>query len=253
MCYDATSVNPARHNARFSLFFRAIVASAWLLIALAGSNHAWGHGSSGPLKDQRVILLQIHPDRVELGYSVILGPTTSENTRIEADADHNGAIDDTEKASIGETWRASAKKSLRVTIDGSPATFELDAAKVSLDGTAVNGALITVALHTKIDAGSTGAHVIEINDDIALPRGGDLDVQAWARGSARITEGGSSEGKSWSQHRHAGAADLRGPVSMHFVGGGKDPTWARYVWIGGGIAGLVVFVVGLRTLRTRRR
>jgi hypothetical protein len=252
MCYDATSVNPVRHIAPIGDFFRAIVATLTLLLVLGSSTVVSAHGSSGPLKDQRVILIQIHPDHIELGYSVILAPTSSENARSEADADHNGAIDDTEKAAIGETWRASAQRSVRVTIDGSVTTFQFDPAKVSLDGTGVNGALVTIALRTTIDAGSNDAHVIELTDDIALPRGGDLDVQAWARGTARITEPGARDGKAWSQHRHAGAADLRAPVSMHFVGGGKNRSWGRYAFFGGAVICMAAIAWILRQRREGR-
>ncbi|MCS6901699.1 MAG: hypothetical protein RMJ98_18500 [Myxococcales bacterium] len=194
------------------------------MVALSLPLEAGGHGEPGRGRDLRLITVTIDSHHLDLSYALLLGPASSLEFRKKADLSGDGLLSGNEKEAMATSLRQELEEQLVVYLDGQRHPLRFDATRATLEGDRVNGAPVTLLLRTRMNAGSTGSHKIEIWDRTSFAKKGDLDLRWEAKHEARLLdEAGNPTPSQRILHRHEMENDPQTAFHARFSGGGQPP------------------------------
>jgi len=132
---------------------------AVILVALAGSTAA-AHSEQFPKRDR--LALAPSGARVVIDYSIPAGDEARALREL-FDRDHSGALDERERAQLGEYLAQQAARFVALTVDGAAAALERVSAEPALGASANAGLTVTVTLAARVALGA-GEHRVRFAD-----------------------------------------------------------------------------------------
>jgi hypothetical protein len=150
------------------------VAGALLLVAAPLS----AHPEFAPQTTNHYIKFDlIAPDSVRLAYTVMVGPAPAAVARAQADANHDGRVDDDEARALGEKLRRAVAAGITITVDGARVAPAFESPAVGLAGDAVQPSPFSVDLVARLPAPGPTPHTLSFDDATPEPRLGETEIR----------------------------------------------------------------------------
>jgi hypothetical protein len=263
--HDAAMRSPARSARRAA----ALRAGAAIALVLAPPP-ARAHVAPAVGDNNRYLKLTPLGDRLRLAYTVFYGDVPGAGLRQAIDADHDGAIDDTESQAFAHQLARDIAAALAITIDGAAQPVAWSEVVVGLGTPRVAAGAFSVDLVAWLCLPAPrGTHAVQLRDRFALDRPGETEVKVEDSPGVAIDashiDGAVDEAHDYNLVGPSGALETEG-LELRFTAGERAqvvsdaicraPAQPRAVptgLIAGGAAALVAAVAALGIRRRRQR
>jgi hypothetical protein len=204
---------------------RATLVLASLVAALVGAVTADAHVAPAVGDNNRYLKITPLGDRVRLAYTVFYGEVPGAEMRRAIDANHDGAISDSESQAFGGTLAAEIAAAVVLTIDGAVRPVAWSQVVVGLGTPQVAAGAFSVDLVAWLClAPPRGAHAVLLRDHYPLARPGETEVMVEGGPGVAIDAtqigGAVDEAHDYKLVGPSGALDTEG-LALRFTAGDR--------------------------------
>ncbi|HSR98457.1 MAG TPA: hypothetical protein VLM79_15470 [Kofleriaceae bacterium] len=175
-------------------------------------------------------------DRVRLAYTVFYGEIPGAGMRGTIDANHDGAIDDSESQAFGTRLAGDIARALEITVDGKPQSVVWSQVVVGMGSPQTTAGAFSVDLVAWVClTPPRGKHVVLLRDHYAIERPGETEVKVEDSPGVTIHStrigGASWEDNDYKLVGPSGALETEG-FELDFTAGDKAAVTADGVCAG---------------------
>jgi hypothetical protein len=181
---------------------RPTVAERALLVnlALLLARPAVAHPEFSPTEVNRYARFDlISTSELRLAYTIMVGSGPALALRAEADANHDGRLDDSETGALGARLAARVRAALTLQVDGAAVVPRFDEPVVGLAGPEVAPSPFSVDLVARIPCPGAPPHVVRLDD--RADEDGELEVRIEEAPGTRLVGAHQGSGDDARQNR----------------------------------------------------
>jgi hypothetical protein len=136
------------------------------------------HPEFAPQTTNRYIKFDlVATDSVRLAYTVMVGAVPAASARAQADANHDGRVDENEARALGDKLRRAVAAGVTLSIDGARVVPVFDTPAVGLAGDAVGPSPFSIDLVAHLPAPGPVPHTLSFDDAPAEPLLGETEIR----------------------------------------------------------------------------